>query len=444
MSDIRRIFTSMAFVVFISAATGLIQGCAAQADNGKLSDGDESELDNEPRKAGPGEPCLQALDCRDDLVCDNFICSVPSDGDATTNDGDAETPLDGDSESDDDQPSDGDVVADGDLELIEDGDEDIDFDGESEQELEIEIEEEIEVEEEAIELICNDGIDDDKDGRTDCEDIDCDDRFEPNNSNEQATSVNAETYAEGLVSRSDDPDWYVIAVCNGASVAAEILSAEDLSEFGLVLYHQNGSQVAQGQVSDNRLLANYESSYVGELHINLFVVTENSCLPYALDISADYSNCLPAEICDNGEDDDKDLKVDCDDPDCNDWLEPNDSLESPYVLEDVSASWSNIVISSGNADYYQVYGCSGDVLHVSLVYSENDGDLTLELLNQTGDTLAQGALRSRTRTLELNYPITGSESALILHVSESNQDTCQFYSLQLGGLTAECLRSPDK
>jgi hypothetical protein len=166
--------------------------------------------------------------------------------------------------------------------------------------------------------VCNDRVDNDLDGATDCDDLeDCgdylpclDDEYEDNDT--LATAV-AGPFAASLVSVSGDEDWFAYEVCPLGTIAVDLLFIDDDGDIDLYLRSAADTSLAASvSTTDNESLrwTNGTTAAV-PVFARIRNYTANVATPYDLAVRIDCP-----ELCDDSQDNDGDGAVDCGDEDC--------------------------------------------------------------------------------------------------------------------------------
>ena len=158
------------------------------------------------------------------------------------------------------------------------------------------------------------------------------------------------------------------------------------------------------------------------------------------DVDCEDSDCAEEciEICDDVEDNDLDGDVDCDDSDCetdlaccpDDVFEPNQGVTgSPSTLwDDYSASSTEtLTIRPGDTDSFRVPLCRGGSFTATAAFEHAAGDLSLVLRSRFGFTLASANSDTDDEVLEFD-PFFDGDYFLQVNIED---EQCQSYELTL-------------
>ena len=116
---------------------------------------------------------------------------------------------------------------------------------------------------------------------------------------------------------------------------------------------------------------------------------------------------VPAcEVCDNGVDDNGDGVIDCMDPTCDDAHEENDTLLTGALI---SAPFTGTGLSScpGDDDYYQISVSAGDAITVGLAFQHASGDLNVSLYDPNQIVRAQSTTGDDDESFVWNAGMSG-------------------------------------
>jgi len=155
---------------------------------------------------------------------------------------------------------------------------------------------------------CDDGIDNDNDGLTDCADPDCeldeaccpDDIFEPNQGTAEAPSTTYAAYLANadavLTVKSGDPDFFNLPVCAGAVVSARAQFIHADGNIDMRLRVQTGQIVASATSTTNNEALTYTVPNLGpvtptNLFLEIFMNEADRCNEYTLTITI--TGCAP-------------------------------------------------------------------------------------------------------------------------------------------------------
>ncbi len=171
--------------------------------------------------------------------------------------------------------------------------------------------------------VCDNGVDDDLDGATDCDDDACaespacpcprDDFFEDDSDVYPGPALPA-ARLEGLALCDDD--IYNFELCAGGTTRVTIGFEHAAGNIDAVL--GNGSieeEVAEGRSETDDEVLEYTNDTGAPAQMDIFLNQGATGSAYSIDIEI-FDCDAGAELCANGDDDDDDGFADCDDPDC--------------------------------------------------------------------------------------------------------------------------------
>ena len=153
--------------------------------------------------------------------------------------------------------------------------------------------------------VCDDGVDNDFNGATDCGDAGCsldeaccpDDVFEPNQGNSASPSTTWDAYQANsdaaLTVRSSDLDSFRLPACNGAVYTVEATFQHARGDLDLRLLRPNGTQLANAvSETDNETLSFTLGETLDRVFLQAYVAGGGeACVPYTLSIDVDTSAC---------------------------------------------------------------------------------------------------------------------------------------------------------
>ena len=183
--------------------------------------------------------------------------------------------------------------------------------------------------------VCDDQIDNDGDGATDCDDAECarhpvcgvvpcgqDDAFEDNDRPAAATRLVPDANLTDLVVVLNDDDWYRIPVCAGGELSTVASFFHDLGDIDIALVASDGQNIRISQTRDNQESITWTSTVDGAVYLRVYLyddpVLGSTCNTYDLAVTFDATGCTAAvENCFDNVDNDGDGRADCADPDCS-------------------------------------------------------------------------------------------------------------------------------
>ena len=153
-----------------------------------------------------------------------------------------------------------------------------------------------------FELVCDDTTDNDGDGDTDCVDADCtynaacmpacaDDTHEPNDSRPAATDETTITTSEWLGVTNTSDDYFSIAVCVGAVVTIDVLFGHALGDIDIYLQSTGGTGLAQSNGNTDDEHVSWTSDRLGTVYLRVDLYGADTCNLYHLDVSVDTTAC---------------------------------------------------------------------------------------------------------------------------------------------------------
>jgi hypothetical protein len=256
---------------------------------------------------------------------------------------------------------------------------------------------------------CGDGVDNDGDGRADCDDPDCaaaagcacvDDAFEDDDAPADATLAVPTAFYPDLVSAGGDDDWFAVEVCARGLLVARAVYDGTAGALELAILAADGSVHAAGAPTADGRRAAWRATGDGTVYVRVSQPNAAACLPYALGLTLDRTECVVAtpESCADGLDNDADGAVDCDDADCA--LDPacgacaddaNEDDDGPLAATPVvtPASWPTLV--ANDEDWFAVEACTGGLLVARVTFDRGAGALDLSIVAADGTVHAAGA-----------------------------------------------------
>ena len=269
----------------------------------------------------------------------------------------------------------------------------------------------------AVEL-CADGIDNDADTLIDCLDPDCalapecvviaecpDAANEPNEDADTATDIVAGDYPGLAICGADDLDFYAIEVCAGGIISVDVAFIHANGDIDITLGDGLRVDASSETTADLEQIVFENEGATATYYITVFGFdgAEND---YSLAVAIDCPQ--PAEICDNGADDDGDAATDCDDADCIDdpacevipecpdsANEPND--DAGTATDIVAGDYPGLAICGvDDLDFYAIEICAGGIIAIDVAFTHANGDLDITL----GDGLRVDASSETTDDLE--------------------------------------------
>jgi hypothetical protein len=204
-----------------------------------------------------------------------------------------------------------------------------------------------------------------------------DDEFEPNNTSEQAQKITDGTFAnlsicDTAVSPIDE-DWFELLLESNELVTATISSDHELGNLDLRLYKAGyySEPLAKQPSSDDVESINYLASSPGTYHLRVFGTDSwKYAVPYEMMVERSSGGG------------------------CTDQYEPNDSISSFAMIEGGLLDGTVIAglsLCEGDEDFYGFSLSKGDSVIASIAFENDNGDLDLELFNDSGGLLDKSA-----------------------------------------------------
>ena len=263
--------------------------------------------------------------------------------------------------------------------------------------------------------------------RQGCEEGLCvDDRFEENDDDEQANSLEPGLY-ENLQICSEDPDNYRLTLCEGGSLDAEIRFEHALGDLKLGLFSAEGVRLDSSDGIEDQESVHHSSSEAQQLLLRVegFLRAENS---YELEINFSDCACQSDEGCEAGFRCQESLCVSTA-PCVDDPLEENDQPESASVLP---LEESPLMICAGDEDWFSFQLCEGGELQVDLRFIHADGDLDMSLksldgrrlLNRISSDDDESLWYQASEAMELRLQVRGYDGAQNSYRMEASIQGC--------------------
>lgn len=174
------------------------------------------------------------------------------------------------------------------------------------------------------------------------------DRFEPNDGANDAAPVEMGTHS-GLTLESGDVDFYAVELEAGERAAVDLYFDHSDADIDLAVLDSNQNFVAGGTSVTNDERATFTADSAGTYYV---VVYGNG------DASAEY-----------------DLELTFEEPLEEDQFEQNDDFDEAAPVE--ADSYDGLTVTSSNSDYYAIELEEGEMLNVSLEFSQADADIDL-------------------------------------------------------------------
>jgi len=218
------------------------------------------------------------------------------------------------------------------------------------------------------EVDCFNGIDDDVDGLTDCDDIDCEvelycqDPYEPNDTQETAYGLGEADEAGFLaepgtmVYPEGDEDWFGFDVPEHGFIEVALVE-DELLDARIVLLDANGTELVSADEPESIVYGVYEA---GTYYVKVAGFGATSVGGYGLTVALSPPTDTEGD-CTNSLDDDLDGVVDCDDDDCDvsAMCGAGDSCDEPLSVNGGDAI--NAAMTGLQLDYEgSTVGYSGD------------------------------------------------------------------------------------
>jgi hypothetical protein len=200
-----------------------------------------------------------------------------------------------------------------------------------------------------------------------------DDPAEPNNDAASATPINGS--AEGIVC-ADNEDHYSVQIAEvGCELGVGLFFSNDDGDLDLQVLGPDGGVLASGSSTDDDESVTATTSATG-LHTIRVHGFQGAEAQYLVSVDA---RCGGEIVPDTPPSIENPADALCP---ADDALEPNDSSSEATVLDDATAEG---VICSGDADYFDTFVNEGCVLVADLTFSDELGDLDLEVTGTSGD-----------------------------------------------------------
>jgi hypothetical protein len=287
--------------------------------------------------------------------------------------------------------------------------------------------------------ICDNGVDEDLDGFTDCEDYECvtdaacacgpEDALEDND--DEASAVPG-VDATALLVHTDDEDWFAYTIPSGQRLLVTAPNAAATVELSWV---ESGNTLngSLDQGADEVLVVANPSTVDQVGAVRVRTNFGETCVTYDLDFEL---AAIPPETCDNGQDDDGDGFADCFDFECG--AEPSCAGTCPpediYELNDSLATAAlNIPSTTGlglhaqSDDWFTFDVAPGSQLFLEVDHVESLGDIDIYLFDDAEVLVSSGTFSiDRETVLAVNNTANTRRYALQLI---QNTATCTSYDL---------------
>ena len=301
--------------------------------------------------------------------------------------------------------------------------------------------------------VCDDGIDNDLDGIIDCSDYSClddatctgvcppEDTHEPNNT--QAAALPGLTgLLSDLAVHQQNEDWFEISVGPEqiATLTVDLPSLD--ANIDLELYDAAGDVVdsSTGNVLQQQLTWINFSDQEEVLDARVFLRNGPADVCGAYDLTLDVQD-IPAEICNDGDDNDLDGATDCDDYSCisdaacagvcpdEDPFEDNDTPELAYG--GLSGLIQDLMIHRQDPDWFALDVDNGDLVEVVAEFDNSLGNIDLRLVDADGAVLTTAATTNNLEAMSY-VNTTGNDQTVFAHIAlRPGAAVCSAYDLSL-------------
>ncbi|MEZ4321661.1 MAG: hypothetical protein R3F61_29575 [Myxococcota bacterium] len=251
---------------------------------------------------------------------------------------------------------------------------------------------------------CDDGLDNDLDGATDCNDYECigtvacedvcpsEDPVEPNDDFGTALPIG---FVTGLATFAQNDDWFYADSGEDHLVEANVRwSAEDGGPLVIRLYDGDHTLVAEDTSGSETLRVTALNTAA---HDRYFLqVTPDPTAPAACntyDLEGFFSVPPPTETCDDLVDNDGDLLADCDDYDCLVQAPCTDVCPAEDANLGLNGSFetaaTDAVLTGGmthiqGQDWYRFVVAPGESADIRVAFTHADGDLGVTFFDDEG------------------------------------------------------------
>ena len=215
----------------------------------------------------------------------------------------------------------------------------------------------------------------------------CDaDALEPNNTSPMSATLEPNTRVEGLT-LCDESDWYSFRAFEGDMISISLEFTHDEGDINLRLYTPSNEvlQLSGGQEDGESLSRTINET--GVYFAEVFGAGRGVFTEYALEFER-VRNCP--------EDD----------------SEENDTFDQATVLDPATTGLSDRFVCEADDDWYAIGLYTDETLEITLDFAAQDGDLTLELYDLTGETLLDSSDTEGDQE-QLSWTATAPEVVLV-------------------------------
>lgn len=209
----------------------------------------------------------------------------------------------------------------------------------------------------------------------------CTEDSNENNDTQATATAYPGTAVNGQIC-TGDPDWYTLVLNNGDSLRAELRFTDANGDFDLAFYDVAGNLLRSAASSTDNEFIDFEVSSAGTYALRVvgYLGAENSYTLDAVVIS-------PTPVCSDDGNEDNDIQA---------------TVTSFTGSDDLSGA-----ICAGDDDYYALDLSAGQTLVVNLLFTDDDGDIDLRLLNEIGSTVASSTIGSDDESISYAVRLIG-------------------------------------
>ena len=243
-----------------------------------------------------------------------------------------------------------------------------------------------------------------------------DDRFEDNDTGDDAESVDARGY-EALVACPGDADYYEVALGAGDTLTASVSFRDAEGDIDLRIENTGGAALASSSSTTDDESASYTATAAGSYRVRVNLFRDEGSTPgnsYDMDIDIDRATSS------------------CSD----DVFEENDTRSAAAPLG--AGTERGLSACPSDDDFYSVSVGAGDTITVAAEFSHAEGDIDLRLLDGSGSTVATSASGSDDESLTYTPTSSGRYTIRVSLFADRGSTPGNTYSLNVdieGGAT---------
>jgi len=188
------------------------------------------------------------------------------------------------------------------------------------------------------------------------------DQFLDNNTSETASPITEGVYENLTLCGKTDEDWYEITITKGEVLNFEIFFTDSYGDIELKLYDNEGNLLKNSTSNSDNEKITFLAEKSGVYKINIYSSLSFIGNIYSINYSTETFQC-----------------------DADEFEENNTSETAASILK---GSHENLTLcSESDEDWYEIALTEGEVLNFEILFTDDNGDINLELYNNEGNIL---------------------------------------------------------